>query len=85
MFYYTIKAVKELQPLSITKGVPYTMENNDIKKIIQQSRIMQYEIATQIGISEYTFCKWFRKKLTAEQKEKILAAIAKIKAGEING
>ena len=60
------------------------MKNNDIKKIIQQNRIMQYEIAEQMGISEYTLCKWFRKKLTAEQKEKILTAIAEIKASEVN-
>ena len=43
---------------------------------------MQYEIAAQMGISEYTLCKWFRKELTAEQQERILAAIADIKAGE---
>ena len=43
---------------------------------------MQYEIAAKIGISEYTFSRWFRKELTAEQQERILAAIADIKAGE---
>ncbi len=61
------------------------MNNNDIKKIIKQNRIMQYEIAAQIGISEYAFCKWFRKKLTKRQQERILEAIAKIKEGEVSG
>ena len=56
--------------------------NDTIKRKIKANRIMQYEIAAKIGISEYTFCRWFRKELTAEQQEKILAAIAEIKAGE---
>lgn len=59
--------------------------NDTIKKKIKASRIMQYEIAAQIGISEYTLCKWFRKELTAEQQEQILSAIAAIKAGEAHG
>ena len=58
------------------------MKNLNIKQAIKESRIMQYEIAAKIGISEYTLCKWFRKELTAEQQEKILAAITEIKAGE---
>ena len=58
------------------------MNNYDIKKKIKDSRIMQYEIAAQMGISEYTLCKWFRKELTAEQQEQILSAIEAIKAGE---
>ena len=56
--------------------------NDTIKKKIKESRIMQYEIAAQIGISEYTLCKWFSKELTPEQQEQILSAIAAIKAGE---
>ena len=56
--------------------------NYSIKQIIKESRYRQYEIAAKIGISEYTFCRWFRKELTAEQQERILAAIAEIKAGE---
>ena len=59
--------------------------NDTIKRKIKESRILQYEIAAKIGISEYTFCRWFRKELTAEQQERILAAIAEIKAGEVHG
>lgn len=43
---------------------------------------MQYEIAAQIGVSECTLCRWFRKELTDEQKALILSAIETIKAGE---
>lgn len=56
--------------------------NYSIKQIIKESRYRQYEIATKIGISEYTFCKWFRKELTQEQRELILSAIEELKTGE---
>ena len=56
--------------------------NYSIKQIIKESRYRQYEIAAKIGISEYTFCKWFRKELTQEQRELILSAIEEQKAGE---
>ena len=49
--------------------------NYSIKQIIKESRYRQYEIAAKIGISEYTFCKWFRKELTSEQRMQILDAI----------
>lgn len=55
--------------------------NDEIKKKIRKSRIHQYEIAAKIGISEYSLCRWFRNPLTAEQEQKILTAIADIKAG----
>lgn len=58
------------------------MKNIDVKRAIKESRIMQYEIAAQIGVSECTLCRWFRKELTAEQKALILSAIETIKAGE---
>ncbi len=58
--------------------------NYSIKQIIKESRYRQYEIAAKIGISEYTFCKWFRKELTSEQRMQILDAIAALKDGEVH-
>ncbi len=60
------------------------MKNSEIKRTIKESRIMQYEIAAKMGISEYTLCKWFRKELTSEQRMQILDAIAALKAGEVH-
>ena len=37
------------------------MKNAEIKRTIWESRFRQYEIAEEIGISEYTFCRWFRR------------------------
>ena len=58
--------------------------NDKIKQAIKRSRFMQYEVAAAMGISECTLSKWFRKELTAEQQEKILSAIDRLKAGEAN-
>lgn len=55
--------------------------NLEVKQAIKTSRFMHYEIAAKIGISEYTFCRWFRKELTAEQREHIYSAIEELKAG----
>lgn len=60
------------------------MNNSEIKRTIKESRIMQYEIAAKMGISEYTLCKWFRKELTSEQRMQILDAIAALKDGEVH-
>lgn len=60
------------------------LKNQEIRQLIKNSRILQYEIAAQVGVSEYTLCKWFRKPLTDEQQGKILAAIEKIRSGERN-
>lgn len=60
------------------------MNNSRIKRTIKESRIMQYEIAAKMGISEYTLCKWFRKELTSEQRMQILDAIAALKDGEVH-
>ncbi|MCK9544715.1 MAG: hypothetical protein M0R03_22075 [Novosphingobium sp.] len=53
--------------------------NDDIKKIIKESRVFHYEIAHELGISEYTLCVWLRKNLSSETKSKILQATKKLK------
>ena len=53
-----------------------------VKELIKNSRFKQYEIAAQIGISEFNFSRWLRRELTPEQVEKIKTAIAELKAGD---
>ena len=60
------------------------MKNAEIKRTIWESRFPQYEIAEEIGISEYTFCRWFRRELSEEQKKQILNAITALRANESN-
>ena len=58
------------------------MKNLEIRQAIKAARLMQYEVAAQIGVSEYTLCKWLRKELTEEQREQVYTAIAALKASE---
>lgn len=60
------------------------MTNEEVRQAIRKCRIRNYEIAAILNISEFTFCRWFRKPLTDEQQGKILAAIERIMAGEQN-
>jgi predicted XRE-type DNA-binding protein len=55
------------------------VKNIEIRNLIKQKRLKHYEVAEQLGISEYTFCKWMRTEMTAERKEKVLQAIESIK------
>ena len=51
------------------------MKNLEIRTKIKEKRLYQYEVAEKLGISEYTFCVWLRKELSAERKNAVLAAI----------
>ncbi len=57
------------------KGV-ITVSNNELKAIIKKKRLYSYEVAEKIGITEFTLCRWFRKEMSEEQKEKVITAIA---------
>ena len=56
--------------------------NQSINDEIRRSRIMKWEIAAKIGITESTFSRCFRRALTEEQAEKIRTAIAEIQREE---
>ncbi len=58
------------------------MANIEIRLKIKDNRLRHYEIASELGISEYTFCKWIREELTSERKEQILSAIDRLVSKE---
>jgi hypothetical protein len=51
------------------------MKNLDIRMRIKEYRLCHYEVAAQIGVSEYTLCRWLREELSAEKKEAVNKAI----------
>ena len=51
------------------------MNNMDIRQAIAKKRLRHYEVATALGVSEFTFSKWLRKELSDEKKAKIMSAI----------
>ena len=56
------------------------MKNTDIRSLIENHKLKHWQIAEAIGVSEFTFCRWLRKEFTADQKELVLSAIAKLTA-----
>lgn len=56
--------------------------NDKIRSIIQKNRIKHYEVAAEIGISEYTLSRWLRYPLTDEQLTKIFLSVQRIKERE---
>ena len=54
------------------------MKNLEIRMRIKENRLCHYEVAAQIGISEYTLCRWLREALCAEKKETVNKAIDSI-------
>lgn len=51
------------------------MANEEIRELLRKKRIRHYEVAEQLGISEYTFCKYLRNELTDEKKKLVINAI----------
>lgn len=56
--------------------------NKDINTEIRKSRFYRYQIAMEIGVTEFTFTRWFRRELTPEQKEQVRDAIRRLKEQE---
>lgn len=54
------------------------MQNIDIKKHMKLKHICSWEVAEKLNIHESTFCKWFRRPLTQEQRIQVLSAIEDI-------
>lgn len=54
------------------------MANAEIREILRKKRIRHYEVAEQLGVSEYTFCKWLRSELPPDKQKKVLEAIVEI-------
>ena len=52
--------------------------NEDIREAIKTSGLFQWQIAEQIGVTEFTFTRWLRGVLSDERKERILSAIAEL-------
>ena len=60
------------------------MYNLDVRMLIKKNRLCHYEVAKEIGISEFTFCKWLREELSEDKKKLVFSAIDRIVRGEAN-
>ena len=60
------------------------MYNLDVRLKIKQNRLCHYEVAREMGVSEFTFCKWLWEVMNEDRKKLVLSAIDKIIRGERN-
>ena len=51
------------------------MTAEKIKQFMKEHRIYQWEVAEQIGITEFTLTRWLRSELKPEHEKKIIEAI----------
>ena len=56
------------------------MENTEVRELIKKAGFPQWRVADEIGIGEYTFTRWLRRKLSDERRERILAALDRLTA-----
>lgn len=52
--------------------------NELVRAAIKANKLYHWQVAEQIGISEYTFVHWLRKELPDERKELVMKAIAEL-------
>lgn len=55
------------------------MDKLDIHTVLRKHRIYQWEVARELGITDYTLSRWLRKDLSKEQVKAIFEAINKIR------
>lgn len=54
------------------------MNNLKIRQAIERHRLKYYEVAKEIGISQFTFSVWLREEFTPEREQTVLKAIDSI-------
>ena len=55
------------------------MKNNtDIRTLLRQNRVRQWQVAMELGISEVTLSRWLRFPLSVEKRNAILKAVQRI-------
>ena len=51
--------------------------NQDLRNMIANANLHEWEVAQKLGVSDGTFCKWLRREpLESEKREAILSVLA---------
>ena len=58
------------------------MKKEEVKRLMKQNQVKQWEVAEAMGISEYTLCRWLRKDLKGKQLERLNSPIKKVRSGK---
>ena len=57
-------------------------KKDEVKLLMKQNQVKQWEVAEAMGISEFTLCRWLRKDLKGKQLERLNSAIKKVRSGK---
>ena len=52
--------------------------NKDLQLLAAGNGVKQWQIAKELDVAEATLCRWLRRELKPEMREKVLAAIDKL-------
>ena len=58
------------------------VKKDEVKLLMKQNQVKQWEVAEAMGISEFTLCRWLRKDLKGKQLERLNSAIRKVRSGK---
>ena len=58
------------------------VKKEEVKLLMKQNQVKQWEVAEAMGISEFTLCRWLRKDLKGKQLERLNSAIKKVRSGK---
>ena len=56
------------------------VKKDEVKLMMKQNQVKQWEVAEAMGISEFTLCRWLRKDLKGKQLERLNSAIKKVRS-----
>ncbi len=52
--------------------------NTDIKNLIKEKELKQWQVAQAIGVSERTLIVWLRSELSEDKRQRIMSAIQRL-------
>lgn len=58
------------------------VKKEEVKLMMKQNQVKQWEVAEAMGISEFTLCRWLRKDLKGKHLERLNSAIRKVRSGK---
>ena len=58
------------------------LKKEEVKLLMKQNQVKQWEVAEAMGISEFTLCRWLRKDWKGKQLERLNSAIKKVRSGK---
>ena len=58
------------------------VKKDEVKLLMKQNQVKQWEVAEAMGSSEFTLCRWLRKDLKGKQLERLNLAIKKVRSGK---